>query len=56
VYQLELGSESVGLHTGEVPGDEGLPDGRKGRCMVAAQVRGRRRVCLLGIPEGLAFH
>ena len=40
------------LHTGAVPGDERVPDGRIGRCMEATLVRGRRRVCSSGISEG----
>jgi len=52
VYQPELGSESVDLHTGAVPGDEAGPDGRKGWCMVVTLVRGRRRVCQSGISDG----
>ena len=40
------------LHTGAVPGAEAVPDGRLGRCMEAALVRGRRRVCQSGISDG----
>jgi len=40
------------LHTGAVPGDEGVPDGRIGRCMEATLVRGHRRVCQSGINDG----
>jgi len=52
VDQPELGSESIDLHTGAVPGDEAVPDGRIGRCMEATLVRGRRRVCQSGISDG----
>jgi len=52
VYQPELGNESIDLHTGAVPGDEAVPDGRIGQCMEAALVRGRRRVCQSGISDG----
>ena len=40
------------LHTGAVPGDEAVPDGRIKRCMEATLVRGRRRVCQSGISDG----
>jgi len=40
------------LHTGAVPGDEAVPDGRIERCMEAILVRGRRRVCQSGISDG----
>jgi len=40
------------LHTGAVPGDEAVPDGRIERCMEATLVRGRRRVCQSGISDG----
>ena len=40
------------LHTGAVLGDEAVPDGRKGRCMVATLVRGRRWVCQSDISDG----
>jgi len=39
------------LHTGAVPGDEAVPDGRIGRCREATLVRGRRRVCQSGISD-----
>jgi len=52
VHQPELGSESMDLHTRAVPGDEAVPNGRKGQCMVATLVRGRRRVCQSGISDG----
>ena len=42
----------MGLHTGAVPGDKAVADGRKGRCIVATLVRGRRRVCQSGISDG----
>ena len=40
------------LHTGAVPGDGAVPDGRLGRCMEATLVSGRRRVCQSGISHG----
>jgi len=40
------------LHTGAVPRDETVPDGRIGRCMEATLVRGRRRGCQSGISYG----
>jgi len=40
------------LHTGAVPGDEAVPDGRTGWCIEANLVRGRRRVCQNGISDG----
>jgi len=52
VYQPELGSESMDLHTGAVPGDKAVPDGRMGQCMEATLVRGRWRVCQSGISDG----
>jgi len=52
VYRPELGSESIDLHTGAVPGDEAVPDGRIERCMEATPVRGRRKVCQGGISDG----
>jgi len=39
------------LHTRSVPGDEGVPGGRIGRCMEATLVRGSRRVCQSGISD-----
>ena len=51
MYQPELGSESMDLHTRVVPRDEAVPDGRMGRCMEATLVRGRRRVCQSGISD-----
>jgi len=51
-YQPKLGSESIDLHTGEVPGNEAVPDGRIGRCMEATLVRGPRRACQSGISDG----
>ena len=50
--QPELGSESIDLHTGAVPGDEAVPDGRIKRGMGATPVRGRRRVCQRGNSDG----
>ena len=40
------------LHTGAVPGDEAVPDGRIGECMEVTLVRGSRRVCQSGISDG----
>jgi len=40
------------MHTRAVPGDEAVPCGRRGRCMEATLVRGRRRVCQSGISDG----
>ena len=40
------------LHTGAVSGDEAVPDRRKGRCLEATLVRGRRRQCQSGISDG----
>jgi len=39
------------LHTGAVPGDEAVPDGRIKRYMEATLVKGRRRVCQSGISD-----
>jgi len=52
VYQPELGSESMDLHTGAVPGDEAVPDGRTGQCTEATLLRRRRRACQSGISDG----
>jgi len=38
-------------HTGAVPGDEAVPDGRIGCCMEGTLLRGRRRVCQSGIND-----
>jgi len=40
------------LHTGVMPGNEAVPDGRIGRCMEATLVRSRRRECQSGISGG----
>ena len=40
------------LHTGAVPGDGAVPDGRRGQYMEATLGRGRRRVCQIGISDG----
>jgi len=40
------------MHTGAVPGDEAVPDGRIGWCMEVTLVRGRRRVCQNGMSDG----
>jgi len=50
--QPELGSESMDLHTGAVPADKAVPDGRIGWWMEATLVRGHRRVCQSGISDG----
>jgi len=52
VYQPQLGSERMYLHTGLMPGDEAVPDGRMERWMEVTLMRGRRRVCQSGISEG----
>jgi len=52
VYQPELGSESMDLQTGGMPGDEAVPDGRMERWMEVTLMRGHRRVCLSGISDG----
>jgi len=52
MYQPEQGSESQDLHTGAVPGDGAVPDGRMGRCMEAALVKGRQRVYQSGLSDG----
>jgi len=40
------------LHTGAMPGDEAVPDGRMERWMEMTLMRGRRRVCQSGISHG----
>jgi len=40
------------LHTGAVPGNKAVPDGRIKWCMEATLVRGRWRVCQSGISDG----
>jgi len=40
------------LHTGAVPGDDAVPNGRIERCMEATLVRGRWKVCQGGISDG----
>ena len=52
VDQPGLGSESMDLHTGAVPGDEAVPDGRIKWCMEATVMWGRRRGCQSGITDG----
>jgi len=42
----------MGLHSGAVPGDEEVPDGRMERWMEVTLMRGRRRVCQCGISNG----
>jgi len=39
------------LHTGAVPGDKAVPDGRMGRCVEVTLVRCRWRVCQSGISN-----
>jgi len=51
VYQPELGSESIDLHTGAMVGDEAVPDGRKERWMEVTLMRGPGRVCQSGISD-----
>jgi len=52
VYQPELGSESMALHTGAVPGDKAVRDGRMERWVEVTLMRGRRRVCQNGMSDG----
>jgi len=52
MYQLELGSESMDLHTGAIPGDEAVPDGRMRRWVEVTLMRGRRRVYQSSISDG----
>jgi len=40
------------LHTGAVPGNEAVPNGRMGECMEETLMRGRPWVCQNGISEG----
>jgi len=40
------------LHTGAVPGDKAVPDGRIERCIEAILVSGRQKVCQGGIRDG----
>jgi len=40
------------LHTGAVPGNEAVPDGRMEKLMEVTLMRGRRRVCQSGISDG----
>jgi len=40
------------LHTGAIPGDEVVPDGRMERWMEMTLMRGCRRVCQGGISDG----
>jgi len=39
------------LHTGAMPGDEAVPDGRMERWMEVTQMRGCRWVCQNGISS-----
>ena len=52
MYQPELGSESTDLHTGAVPGDEGVPDGRMERWVQETLMRGRWKVCQSSMSDG----
>ena len=45
MYQAELGSESVDLHAGAVPGNEAAPDGRMGKWREETIMRGPRWEC-----------
>jgi len=40
------------LHTGAVPGNEVVPDGRIGQCMEATLLRGRQRASQNSISDG----
>jgi len=40
------------LHTGALPGDEAVPDGRVERWMEVTLIRGRWRQCQSGISDG----
>jgi len=40
------------LHTGGMPRDEAVPDGRKGRRMEVTLMMGRRRECQSSISDG----
>ena len=40
------------LHTGAVPGEEAVPDGRIERRMEVTLVSGRQKVCQSGISDG----
>jgi len=51
VYQPELGSESMDLHTGAMPEDEVVPDGSMERWMEVTLMRGHRKVCQSGISD-----
>ena len=52
MYQPELGSESVELHAGAVPGNEAVPDGRMGKWREKTLMRGPRWECQNGISDG----
>jgi len=52
VYQLELESQSMDLHTGARPEDEVVPNSRMERWMEGAQMRGRWSWCQSGISDG----
>ena len=52
VYQPKLGCESMDLHTGAMPRDEAVPDGRMERWMEVTLMRGCGRVCQGGISDG----
>jgi len=49
VYQPEIGSESVDLHTGAVPENKVVLDGRMGKRMEETLMSGPRWVCQNGI-------
>ena len=40
------------LHTGAVPGNEAVPDGRIERWVEVTLMRGHQRVCQSGISDG----
>jgi len=50
--QPELGSESMDLHTGVVPGDEAVPDGRMAKRKEETLMSGPRWECQGGISDG----
>jgi len=52
VDQPELGSESMDLSSGAVPGDEGVPDGRMVKWMEETLMRGPQWECQGGMSDG----
>jgi len=52
MYQPELGTESVDLHTGVVMGKEVVPDGTIGKRMEGTLMRGPQWVCQNCISDG----